>query len=275
MQTHILKQRKIDNVWAIVAASFITLIAIAVSLVLRSLLPYETKIVVFGMIWLVIGFANVTAWVITRQLVNCVLGALATLMALSYLFDNKGSVFLILFILLLGVYFYGIVRNLRCRHRYCQILERAAEPVRTAADGYTQRPMPMGKLAATDEQRRGFATFVRQNDIAMPYHFPDRIVLVVNSSLRFWVALPDFQKDSFVTMGNDASIIANIARKDYRQYREALTFDQLCRSFGNLFGRLFQLYMEGREDRIFELLDGKAVASIETDDFRGEEPSYG
>ena len=58
-------------------------------------------------------------------------------------------------------------------------------------------------------------------------------------------------------------VAVRIAEKDYRKYREELTFDELCASLGDLFKQFLSWYRDGSEDKIFKLLKSAGGGSID------------
>ena len=48
----------------------------------------------------------------------------------------------------------------------------------------------------------------------------------------------------------DGNVLAQISKKDYLEYKEALAFDQLVESLGLLFIDFFEKYKKGEESRI-------------------------
>lgn len=47
----------------------------------------------------------------------------------------------------------------------------------------------------------------------------------------------------------------NISHRDYLNFKEALSFDQLCASLGNLFIEFIETYLRGEGVRIIDKMD--------------------
>jgi hypothetical protein len=141
--------------------------------------------------------------------------------------------------------------------RYSEILELAAKPVKKVEDGFTSRPFPAGEAQYTKEEIEGFATFMLQHVIAATYYEDDRIVLVIpkNMYLHLLYLQRNYRKDTYVSFGYDGNISVHIAKKDYSQYKDELTFDQLCLSLGNVFKEFLHLYQMGEGTKIIEKLN--------------------
>jgi hypothetical protein len=146
----------------------------------------------------------------------------------------------------------------RIKWRYREMLELAARPVASSDDGFTARPYPAGEASYTRAELSGFARFLLKNAIAYPYIERDRAVFVVprNMLLRLLGLERRYSDATYVSFGFSGNVTVHIAKKDYTQYREELTFDELCRSFAELFEEFLRLYRQGRSDRIIRHLDG-------------------
>jgi hypothetical protein len=164
--------------------------------------------------------------------------------------------FVIGMVILGGVLIYIMAtRRLKWRHR--EVLELAARPVSDSADGFTPRPYPAGEASYTKDELRAFTKFALKHGIAFPHNEEERTVLVISEGMfgHFLFKKNDFQKDTYVAFDADGQISVNITEKDYKKYKEELTFDQLCLSLGNLFKEFFTLHQQGQEKKIIERLN--------------------
>ena len=64
------------------------------------------------------------------------------------------------------------------------------------------------------------------------------------------IAGSHLKKLSYVAFNKDGNISVHISERDYREYKNQLSFDQLCASFSTLFKQFLEYYKEGNEDRI-------------------------
>jgi len=69
----------------------------------------------------------------------------------------------------------------------------------------------------------------------------------MNTSL---IVIHEGKEVSHVIIGYDGTVTVKVSDKDYRDYRERLSFDQLCASLASIFTRFLDYYKEGLESRI-------------------------
>jgi hypothetical protein len=166
--------------------------------------------------------------------------------------------FLVSYILMLPVLgYYALTKKTKWRGR--EILELAATPVEEVGNGYTPRPLPAGKLEYTRKELLAFAEFVRRNLIAITYNEGQRIVMVVvkmGEEFRYMLGLQDHILDkTWVSFDFEGEISVNISQRDYLEFREALSFDQLCESLGQLFIDFFELFRRSEGIRVIDRMD--------------------
>jgi len=170
-----------------------------------------------------------------------------------------------------GIIFFGVLfifltltRKLKWRGR--EIFELAAEPVEVTGNGYTSRPRPVGKVNYSPQQMSGFARFCSRHLIALPYTTSKNITLVpVKNSDEFGRLLGlsgDYRDASWVNFEVDGEVSVHIAQKDYLDYREPLSFDQLCTSFGQVFIDFLDLYDKGEGIRVIDRMDDLQISVL-------------
>lgn len=157
----------------------------------------------------------------------------------------------------LFVLFMYVLITRKIKWRYTEVLELAARPVSGSEDGFTPRPFPAGKAEYTKEEIIGFARFLVKHVVAFPYFEKNRVVLVIPTDMfRHLLFLKtNYQGETYISFGFDGDVSVNIAKKDYEQYKEELTFDQLCHSFGDLFREFLQLFKSGKRNKIIETMN--------------------
>jgi len=163
----------------------------------------------------------------------------------------------------LEVFFLGwtiylmVTRKYKWRGR--EIMELAAAPVDQSGNGFTERPRPSGKIEYSKGELLGFAHFALKNLIAMPYIDTNRVILVPVTLSRAYLYLfgwrPDLSRETWVSLDFEGRISVNISKKDYYNYTENLSLDQLCESLGNVFVEFFKLYKKGEAIRIIDKLN--------------------
>jgi hypothetical protein len=203
----------------------------------------------------------------TAQLVLCAEGAIFGLMFLVFepnFGTNKvGSLeFRVAYISIVAFFGFVIIslaltRRLKWRGR--EIFELAGESVEETGDGYTTRPRPVGKVEYSREQMRTFAHFCARHLIALPYFTSKNITLVpIKMGEEFGRLLGlsgDYRDATWVNFDMDGEVSVHIAQKDYLDYREALAFDPLCTSFGQVFIDFFELFNKGEGIRVIDRMD--------------------
>ena len=122
-------------------------------------------------------------------------------------------------------------------------------------NGFTARPLPAGKLDYRDEEIQAFGRFMVSNLIAIPRKEEDKTVFIVTWRIRyFWKS--DYSKCSSVTFPKNGEISVKISKKDYLNYKDEFSFDQLCANLGDLFIKMFDQFRRGEEVRIMDELNG-------------------
>ena len=141
------------------------------------------------------------------------------------------------------------------------LLEMAAMPVKDTTDGYTDRPYPGGKFSASKDEITGFAKYLNKNLIATSFIEEDKAMLVFSNGFFQYIPFikPNLQKETYVSLYYSGDFNVHIAKKDYRKYRDELTFDQLCTSFGFIILNLLSYYKEGEYKKIPKILKDKKL----------------
>lgn len=153
--------------------------------------------------------------------------------------------------LILTIYL-AITRKYKWRGR--EILEIAASPIKETRNGFTPRPHPTGRAEFSQQELMDFIGFIRRRMIALPYVEDDRVIFVPLNMARSlnhlygWKVNLDDQ--TWVAFDFDGNVSVNIARRDYLNYQEHLSFDQLCQSLGNLFIEFLESFKKGEGKRI-------------------------
>lgn len=143
------------------------------------------------------------------------------------------------------------------------VFELAALNVDDVLDGFTTRPLPAGKIDGSKTQILSFAEFLKRNLVAMPYVEQSRVVLVPVMMGREYGILYRLQKDylnkSWVSIDFQGNVSVTITKKDYLNYQENLSFDQLCDGMGKVFIDFFEMYKKGDGIRVIDKLNSLKV----------------
>lgn len=215
---------------------------------------------VFLILYIVAGLMALISWLKTRDLYSfnfmlfCMLGILIFGGFLESKLLKLFFAILMLFVLIFHFYLLSKGRN---QWRARKILDLAAKPINETADGFTSRPYPAGETKFTKEQIKDFAKFMKKNTIAFPYFEKDKVsfVLLDFDYRIYWPFKTNYSKMSYVSFDYSGKVSVNIAKTDYKKYREELTFDQLCESMGNLFKTFLSLYQQDKEKEISEIIE--------------------
>jgi len=146
----------------------------------------------------------------------------------------------------------------------CEVLELAAASVEQAQNGYTGRPLPVGKTDFTQQDILGFAAFARRHLIAATYVGRDRVAFVPvreGKEPAFILGLKsDYTSETWVCFDFAGNVSANVSQRDYLDYQEALCFDKLCQSLGDLFVEFVGMFQRGEGVRIIARLDAVGLS---------------
>lgn len=174
-----------------------------------------------------------------------------------------GFLLLILFtvVFLLWTVYLLLTKKLKWRGR--EILEMAAAPVEETGNGFTNRPLPGGKTSFSKGQIVDFAEFASRKLIAVPYIDDKKVVFVPVMMGREFAYILGLKKDymdsTWVSFDFDGNVSVNISHRDYMQYQEALSFDQLCASLADLFIEFIEMHQRDEGVRIISRMNSADV----------------
>ena len=69
----------------------------------------------------------------------------------------------------------------------------------------------------------------------------------------------DYTDETWVAFDFDGNVSVNISHRDYLNYKEALSFDQLCESLGNLFVGFVEMFHRGEGVRIIDRMNALGI----------------
>ena len=140
-----------------------------------------------------------------------------------------------------------------------EVFELASMQIVEEKNGFTARPRPVGKAEYTWDELKGFAGFLRKNLVAMPFFEGNSVVFVpvkFGDEFRFLFKPDSFREArTWIAFDSGGNISVTISKKDYLDYRDELSFDQLCENLGKLFAEFMEYYRRGEADRIVYSLD--------------------
>ena len=168
---------------------------------------------------------------------------------------------LIVFVELAVLVYIMATKKLKWRGR--EILEMAALNISDTTNGFTPRPKPLGKIDCSPNEINGFASFLQRKLIATCFRETNSTAIVpilVGDEYRLPLGFStDYTNNTWVAIDHEGNVTAHISKKDYLKYKEALSFDQLCASLGNVFIEFFEYYKKGEEERITYALDSMKI----------------
>jgi hypothetical protein len=172
---------------------------------------------------------------------------------------SKLSALLFLLLLASTIWLLYLVFTRKAKWKGREVFELASMSIEPQPDGFTERPHPAGRTEYTRNDLNGFAGFLREQLIAMPYFEENRIVFVpVKMEDEFsYIFNPEkFRQDrSWIAFDFQGNVTVNISKKDYINYKDELSFDQLCENLGKLFIEFMRYYRKGEADRILYKLN--------------------
>ncbi len=176
-----------------------------------------------------------------------------------YSFNSILGIFFIVF----GIWVLVLLFSRKLTWRSREILELAALPVDETKAGFTERPLPVGKISSSGTEIQEFARFLHKHLIAIPYFENGSVVISVNSKLTRQVGiLTDYLDTTWVRFDRDGNVSVYISRTDYLKYKDALSFDQLCASLGKLFIEFYEHFSTGDSNRIIERINTMQIHPI-------------
>lgn len=162
------------------------------------------------------------------------------------------SITVIIAIMIMGY----IVYNRKIKWRTREILELTAMTVNETRNGFTERPLSIGKVEVSASEIESFALFISKNMIAMPYRENGKIIFSLSSSYWKQNGLKrGYSDESWVLFSDAGEVNVFISKNDYLLYQDAFSFDQLCANLGHLFVEFFELFKKGEGIRILDKLN--------------------
>ena len=234
----------------------------------------ETAFLVMGLMVFLYGLYSLTVFILTRNTGYLVVSLFQFSMALqcasvalSMTTGNTGLIPIFLLpTLFFGIWMVNLATNKKSKWRGREILELAAMPVEESANGYTGRPFPAGRIEGTRADMLAFGTFTSKNLIALTYIEPDKVVFLPVQTGREYGMLfrgrADYADETWVSFDSDGNVAVNISMEDYLNFREDLSFAQLCDSLGGLFIEFFELFKRGQGVRIIDRMDAFGLSAF-------------
>lgn len=235
---------------------------------------FDFAVLVMGLLVFIYGLYSLSVYIQTRNtgylvtsLFQFSMAMLCASIALGINTDNFVPTFIsMLCALFFGIWMVSLAINKKNKWRGREIMELAAIEVEEAADGYTGRPFPAGKIDNSRKEMLAFADFTSKNLVALTHIEPDKVVFLPVMTGREYGLLfrrrADYAQETWVSFDFDGNVAVNISMKDYLEYREDLSFNQLCESLGKLFIEFFVLFRRGEGMRIIDRMDALGLSAF-------------
>jgi hypothetical protein len=220
---------------------------------IRSISAKDMADVISGIIYSAITVFLLFLWFRAHQ-VHIIPIMLMNLLIAVHFFTGIQVIVIIVNVILLVIFIFMIYMYLMHNYRFRRILELASASVTSTQNGFTTRPLHSGKAEYSQGEIIGFANYLEQNLIAVPFQDSEGIML---SFPEDWLGRKydihgSYLDDTRITFNNTGNVSTVISKSDYGKYKDQLTFDQLCESFGSLFIEFLELYKNGETDKILE-----------------------
>ncbi len=168
--------------------------------------------------------------------------------------------------ILSAVWLIYLVSKRKGKWKGSEMFELAAQPVEDSVNGFTDRPRPAGTAEYTKTQLMDFTEFVRRNLIAVPFIEENRVVftLIRMGSEYTYLLNPNYSyfDKTWVAFDFSGKVAVNIPKKDYLQYKDELSFDQLCESLGKVFIEFLEYSKKGEHERILYKLNSLKLSTF-------------
>lgn len=130
-----------------------------------------------------------------------------------------------------------------------RLFKLACDSIGETSAGFTARPYHAGTTEYPVEKIEGLARYLSGKFIVKPLYREQGVYLMFSLGASLMNNVEP-QQVSYVLFERSGQISVHISAYDYKQYTARFTFNQLCDSFGVIFKRFLEYYIEGHEDRI-------------------------
>lgn len=248
-----------------VAISFLILLHVlilSVFILIRIIYDADTTFLIGAIINIVGAFWSLFLVLRTRNLFFIILFLfflfLTTANFVRVFYSVSIAEYFLFISLLFGIWMFYILIKKKVKSRVREVLELAAKPIKETEDGFTSRPYISGQIDFSTVEINKFSNFLLKHLIALPYFERDRVIFLIEYQLAHLLYFRnDYANLTHIVFKNDGNIIVNISQKYYKKYKEELTFDKLCKSFGELFNEFYEIHKQGEGKKIIDRLNAQ------------------
>jgi hypothetical protein len=171
--------------------------------------------------------------------------------------------FLLIWVIFFMLWLIYMLITKRSKWRGRDIMEAAAEEVEVGEASYTERPRPVSQIECTKEELSAFAHYLKKNLVVMPYYNHEKVIFVpVKMGEEYGILFGpnvSYWDRTWISFDFSGNVSVNISKDYYLDFKENLSFDQLCESLGNLFITFFEYYKNEEEIRIIDHLNAMKI----------------
>lgn len=125
----------------------------------------------------------------------------------------------------------------------------ASQQIVETSNGFTNRPFTGISIEAERKDVIGLARYLAAKNIIL-FDVSKELITFTFSMNTSPLVDPLMNRVSYISFDPQGKISVHVSRKDYKQYKEKFSFDQLCASFANMFKQFLEYYISGNEERI-------------------------
>lgn len=212
------------------------------------------SVVFFGAFFILIGIIQYDRYRVPAYLYLGLLAGTSTWHSLVYTFAPEGTpISFFIHILVVALFVILFWPKLSAQERLFsnarRLFKLASGLINETDGGFTERPYSIGKVNISDNELKGFINFMEGKFITKTF-VNDNVYHLGFSMGKSPLVVSDPLEISCLRIDSEGNLSVNISRFDYKQYKEKLSFDQICHSMAEIFERFIDYYKQGKEDRI-------------------------
>jgi len=219
------------------------------------------SVIFFGAFFIVIGIIQYDRYRVAAYLFLGILAGTSTWHSLIYSFaPEKIPISFFIHVLIVVLFIILFWPKLSAQERLFnnarRLFKLASGLINETYGGFTDRPYSVGKIEISDKDLKGFVNFMEGKFVIRSY-VADKVFHLGFSMGISPLVVSDPLEISYVRIDSERNLSVSISSFDYKQYKEKLSFDQLCFSLAEVFERFLEYYKQGNEARIISELKSK------------------
>lgn len=212
------------------------------------------SIIFFGAFFIVIGIIQYDRYRVAAYLYLGILTGTSTWHSLIYTLAPEGTpitffIHILVVVLFIILFWSKLSAQERLFSNARRLFKLASGLINETDGGFTERPYSIGKVEISDKDLKGFINFMEGKFVTKSY-VRDNVFHLGFSMGISPLVVSDPLEISYVRIDSERNLSVGISSFDYKQYKEKLSFDQLCFSLAEVFERFLEYYKQGNEARI-------------------------